>query len=125
MTSRGFVFNNGSISVDGATTAVLYEASPQALAQSLPRLVPTWDEPGWREAGCIDFWVYYRHADRALDVHLDWWSLERLADFTGDRALAAAGLEALNGRGTLDERLHAIGALVASAFAGAATPADR
>ena len=40
-----------------------------------------WGDEGWRAAGCVDFWVYYRHAGGSLDTHLDWWSLERLGEF--------------------------------------------
>ena len=71
----------------------------------------------------MDFWVYYHHANRTLDVHLDWWSLQRLADFAPSSAMTASPLEALSGEAPLDVRLQAIGSLLAEAFAEAALPA--
>jgi hypothetical protein len=118
----GFTFNTGQVPADGETTAVLYEASPERFVGALPRLMPAWDEAGWRDVGCVDFWIYYHHHDGGLEVHIDWWPLERLSAFASTREVVESAISALSSGAPLGHRLEAIGVFLEDAFAEAAKP---
>lgn len=119
---RGFVFNESVRREEPGRTAVLYEMSPDALKHNLPRLVPWWDMAEFEAESCVDFWIYYDPADGTLDVHLQWWSLERLGELVGDDPFAATAVSALTEGDTFDWRLKAIVTLIERAFTEAAIP---
>lgn len=119
---RGFVLNTSTRTTEPGRTAVLYETTPEALKDNLPRLMPRWDMPQFDVDTCVDFWIYYDQADGTLDVHLQWWSLKRLGELVGDDPLVTAAVSALTEGDTLDGRLRTIAALVEQALTKAAPP---
>ena len=122
MARWGFRFNHTAINTADERVKILFEGAPDDIGRRCPRLVPSHDRENWSEMSCVDLWIEYRADDGSLDVRLDGWTMEQLAEMAADPAIARAGLEALAGGESLESRVGAVGTLLDTAFAAAARP---
>ena len=122
MEKAGFPLNGVYTADESPVTSVLYEGVVSDLLTRYPGLDPVWDEIGVvEEDGCVDLWIKWTSTDDSLEVRLEHWTIQKLADRYGDESTAEGIDAALSGHGEIEARVRTIAEVLEKSLAAAAS----
>lgn len=116
MAAAGLPFNSNS--TDGTIVSVLYEGTAKSFLDRYPGLDPTWDEAWHEDPLCVDLWIKYDSTNDTIDLNLEHWGADQLAERYGDTLWTE---RALTGPGDLETRVSVLASLVETSLAIART----